>query len=84
MVQCMVFHYMRYKILILMMFGFCYAQDSTAINLKIEEQVKLRNTIQEQVMRGQLDLQKIDYAIFVLEEMLKPPKEEEKDEKDIN
>ncbi len=66
------------------MVGFCYAQDSTAINLKIEEQEKLRKTVQEQVMRGQLDLQKIDYAVFVLNEMLKPPKEEGKDEKDTN
>ena len=62
------------------MLGFCYAQDSTAINLKIDEQIKLRNTLQEQVMQGQLDLQKLDYAIFVLQEMLKPPKEERKDE----
>ena len=47
------------------------------IDLKIEEQVKLRKIVQEQVMHGQIDLQKIDYAIFVLKEMLKPPKEEE-------
>ena len=66
--------------LVILMLGFCYAQDSTAINLKIDEQIKLRNTLQEQVMQGQLDLQKLDYAIFVLQEMLKPPKEE-KDEK---
>ena len=50
------------------------------INLKIEEQAKLRKTVQEQVMHGQIDLQKLDYAIFVLEEMLKPPKEEKKNE----
>lgn len=63
------------------MVGFCYAQDSTAIQSKIDEQIELRNTIQSQVMQGQLDLQKIDYAVFVLQEMLKPPeKEKEEDE----
>ncbi len=67
--------------LIVLMFGFCYPQDSTAINIAIEKQVELGNTIQEQVMQGQEDLGKIKYSIFVLQEMLKPPKEEI-DEKD--
>ena len=68
--------------LILLMFGFCYSQDSTAIQLQIDKQVKLGNAIQEQIMQGQSDLGKIEYSIFVLNEMLKPL--EGIDEKDIN
>ncbi len=64
------------------MFGFCYSQDSTAIQLQIDKQVKLGNAIQEQIMQGQSDLGKIEYSIFVLNEMLKPL--EGIDEKDIN
>ena len=64
--------------------GFCFAQDSTAIQLQIDKQIELGNEIQEQVIQGQSDLGKIEYSIFVLNEMLKPPKEEEIDEKDIN
>ena len=72
------------KILLLLMFGVLFSQDSTAINLQLEEQFKLAKTIQAQVVQGQVDLAKIEYAVFVLNEMLKPPKEEETDEKDIN
>ena len=75
---------MQIKILILLLVGFCFAQDSTAIQLQIDKQIELGKTIQEQVTQGQLDLGKIEYSIFVLNEMLKPPKEEEIDEKDIN
>lgn len=64
--------------------GFCFAQDSTAIQLTIDKQIELGNEIQEQVIQGQSDLGKIEYSIFVLNEMLKPPKEEEIDEKDTN
>jgi len=67
------------KILLLLMLGFCYPQDSTAINLQLEKQIDLAKTIQAQVVQGQVDLAKIEYAVFVLNEMLKPPKEEEKE-----
>jgi len=67
------------KILLLLMLGFCYPQDSTAINLQLEKQIDLAKTIQAQVVQGQVDLGKIEYAVFVLNEMLKPPKEEEKE-----
>ena len=72
------------KFLLILSLGFCFAQDSTAIKLMIDEQIKLGTTIQEQVTQGQVDLGKIEYSIFVLNEMLKPPKEEEIDEKDTN
>ena len=75
---------MRKILLLFLLIGLCFAQDSTAIQLQIDKQIELGNTIQEQVMQGQIDLGKIEYAVFVLQEMLKPPKEEEIDEKDTN
>ena len=70
-----------YKLLLIaLLFGSCFAQDSTAIQLKINEQIELGNAIEKQ---AELDLAKISYAIFVLDEMLKPS-EEETDEKDTN
>ena len=70
--------------LILLIFGLCFAQDSTAIQLKIDEQMELGDKIQERVIQGQVHLGKIEYAVWVLNEMLKPPKEEEIDEKNTN
>ncbi len=69
---------------IILLVVFCYSQDSTAIQLQIDKQIELGNTIQKQVIEGQSDLSRIKYAVFVLREMLKPPKEEEIDEKDTN
>ena len=69
-------------LMVFIMAGFCFAQDSTAIYLQIDKQIELAKTIQEQVIQGQADLGKIEYTVFVLNEMLKPP-EEETDEKDI-
>ena len=67
---------MLIKILLLLV-GFCFAQDSTAIQLQIDKQIELGNTIQKQVTQGQIDLGKIEYSIFILNEMLEPPIEEE-------
>ena len=67
---------------IILLVVFCYSQDSTAIQLQIDKQIELGNTIQDKIIQGQTDLGKVEYAIFVLNEMLKPM--EDKDEKDIN
>jgi len=65
----------RILISLLLVFGFCYSQDSTAIMLKLDELIKLHEQVVTQVIKMQVDLRKIEYATFVLSEMLKPTEE---------
>ena len=73
---------MRY--LLIFLFSFLYAQDSTGIQLRINKQIELAELIQKQIIQGQVDLGKIEYSIWVLNDMLIPPKKEGENEKSIN
>ena len=88
---------------VFLLVGFCFAQDSTDVTLKlgevgkmrielqIDELAKLRiqvqNTMimaQAQIATSQEDLSKIDYAEFLLNQLLVDPPEPKEEEKPID
>ncbi len=88
---------------VFLLVGFCFAQDSTDVTLKLGEVGKMRIDLQlgeltklrlqvqntiimaiSQIEVSHTDLDKIDYAEFILKKVLDPPEQKRGEEDSIN